>query len=432
MKNYVVITTLNENHEVFATFHKVEDLDIVAKSSLEVIVNNAQELPTHCLAEDMSDRNYPTDNLTVNTIYVFQFDNFDTPVEYGCRDHSSSAEEHLMRTLGFRKCDRCGAWVSPQDCRTGASVYDGTTRLCATCIAREENKNSGVREISQHPYHHSHGRVSVINAPGETFDLTNVKGVGLEMEFNSRSRSYRTRSGKIKATPAFYAIAGDRTRNRHFFCEQDCTVAAEFVSNIFTKQSMYNFDWNILTDQLKLMGNDESIPCVGFHVHLSKAWLGETSREQALNFLKLQYVLKAYENDWLKISGRRPNEMNWCNFYSLDQIERMRTNVLAAQQGCEWYAFSSSHGEALISSGNTIELRIGKSTNDADKIKHYLRLVLGIVENLKNVKFEKIYCMGKLFKLVPSETMNYWRKNGAFLNTIAAENRGIALAQAAA
>lgn len=427
MKNYVVIVTKNTANEIFATFHKVETLDTMAKAMLEVSVNNAQELPTDMLDEDMRDRTYPVQHLTPNTIYVFQFDDFSTTVEYNCATNSDSAEEHLMRLLGFRKCDSCGAWVSPQDIRTRASSWDGTTRLCPTCIANQERANASnpVREISQHPYHHSHGRVSVINAPGENFDLSNVLGLGIEMEFNSHNRSYRTRNGKIKATPAFYAIAGDHTRNRHFFCEQDCTVAAEFVSNIFTKKSMYDFDWNVLTDQLKLMGNDESIPSVGFHVHLSKAWLGENTRDQALNFLKLQYILKAYENDWLKISGRRPNEMGWCSFYSMQSIERMKTSVLNARQGEEWYAFSCSHNDALISSGNTIELRIGKSTNDADKIKHYLRLVLGIVENLKNVRFEKIYCMGRIFKQVPSETMNYWRKNGCFLNTVAAENRGI-------
>ena len=407
MKNYVVITTLDEDMNVFATFHKVESLDILTRLSLESTLSQCEAW----------DGNQPMEH---GKVYYLAADT-ETDIESG------------MRTLGFRRCDRCGSWVTPQDRRSGASTWDGTTRLCPSCVARDEQEQASnpVREISQHPYHHSHGRVSVINAPGENFDLSNVFGLGIEMEFNSRSRSYRTRSGKIKATPAFYAIAGDRTRNRHFFCEADCTVAAEFVSNIFTKKSMYDFDWNILTDQLKLMGNDESIPSVGFHVHLSKCWLGDNSRDQALNFLKLQYILKAYEQDWLKISGRRPNEMNWCQFYSLSSIENMKNEVLRARDGNEWYAFSCSHSDALISSGNTIELRIGKSTNDPDKIKHYLRLVLGIVENLKNVRFEKIYCMSKIFKLVPSETMNYWRKNGAFLNTVAAENRGITVAQAA-
>jgi len=428
MKNYVVIVTLNTANEIFATFHKVEDLDPMAKAMLEVNVNNAQELQLPA----MEARTYDLATLQQNTIYVFQFDAFETPVEYNCGTSAETGEEHVMRTLGFRKCDRCGAWVTPQDRRTGASTYDRVQRLCPSCVASEEQELARNPRITLSGYHTTGHSVRVINGEGETFELDNVKGLGIEMEANASSRSTVVRNNQIKCTDTFYRMSRPGSHNRIFRCEQDCTVAAEIISNVFTKKALYAFDWNILADQLRLMGNDESIANVGFHVHLSKLWLGDTPKEQALNFLKLQYILKAYETDWLKISGRNPNEMGWCSFYSMHQIEDFKRNLESGRyNGCEWHIYPSSHSCALISSGNTIELRIGKSTNDPEKIKHYLRLVLGIVENLKSVRFEKIYCMSKIFKLVPSETMNYWRKNGAFLNTVAAESRGITVAQAA-
>ena len=405
MKNYIVICTLNENHEVFATFHKVESMDVLTRATFELSLSNASAL----------DSDLPTEQ---GKVYYLESD-------------TETELESAMRTLGFRRCDRCNAWVTPQDRRTGASTYDRETgRLCPSCVARAEQETARNPRISLSGYHCTSSNARVINAEGESFTLDNVQGVGIEMEANASTRIVSNNS--FRATDAFYRMARPGSHNRIFRCEQDGTVQAEIISNVFTKKSLYDFDWNILAEQMRFMGNDERIANVGFHVHLSKTWLGTTEKEQALNFLKLQYILKAYESDWLRISGRRPNEMTWCNFYSMSEIENFKRALESGRSaGYEWSIYPSSHGYALIRSGATIELRIGKSTNDGEKIKHYLRLVLGIVENLKNVRFEKIYCMGKIFKLVPSETMNYWRKNGAFLNTVAAENRGITVTQAA-
>lgn len=89
--------------------------------------------------------------------------------------------------------------------------------------------------------------------------------------------------------------------------------------------------------------------------------------------------------------------------------------------------YNMSHGEsgcAFISSGKTVELRIFKSTSDAEKIKHTMALVLNIAENIKNVPFEKIYCFRKMFKTVPEETLRYWRNKGCFLHTYATVKKG--------
>ena len=125
------------------------------------------------------------------------------------------------------------------------------------------------------------------------------------MEVNANERIVR--SGNIKVTEEFYKLATPRSRNRIFRCEEDGTVQAEIISNIFTKKSLYDFDWSILTDELKLLRNDESVANVGFHVHLSKLWLGNDPKTQALNFLKLQYFLKSYEDDFLRMRGRKKN-----------------------------------------------------------------------------------------------------------------------------
>lgn len=425
MKNYVVITTINQANEVFATFHKVETLDPMAKAMLEVSVNNAQELPTDQLAEDMSERVYPFSTLTQNTLYVFQFDAFETPVEYNCSTHSETAEEHLMRLLGFRKCDRCGSWVCPQEIRTGASTWNGNQRLCPSCVAREEQESNNSKRITLGSYHSTRS-FKVWNEDDTLSDiLPDGQYLGIEMEVNGSAVSIRNR--QFKATDDFYSVANPRSRKQVFHCEEDCTVKAEFISNCFTKNSFRVFDWNILTEQTRKMGNDEKYPQVGFHIHLSKTLLGTNEQEQALNFLKLQYVLNKYESDFFKVSGRNSrSEMGYCNFWSLDQIESLKNRVMQSTSGA-WYVMPTSHNSALISSGHTIELRICHSTNDSTRIRHTLELVWNLVENIKNVRWEKLWCLGKLFKLVPSETMNYWRAKGAFLNTAAADVRGMSI-----
>ena len=176
------------------------------------------------------------------------------------------------------------------------------------------------------------------------------------------------------------------------------------------------------------MGNDESVDNVGFHVHLSKLWLGDTPKEQAHNFLKLQYFLKSYEEDFFKMSGRKRDQMGWCSFYEMSDIEDMRDAIISCGDNRNpWSYMPSSHSSALISSGATIEFRIGKSTNDPVKVVNYLKFLLGIVENIKNVPFEKCYCIGKVTRLVPNEVMNYWRQHGCFLNTNATNTRGVTL-----
>lgn len=399
MKNYVVITTLDEDMNVFATFHKTSDMDVLTKLGF------AGNLSTATLWDGTSPMAY-------GTLYYIESDN-------------ESELEPVMRTLGFRRCDVCGAWVTPQDKRTGASTWDGRIRLCPTCLAREEQSANNSKRITLGSYHSTRS-FKVWNEDGTLSDiLADGQYLGIEMEVNGRDVSIRNR--QFKATDEFYAIANPRSRKQVFHCEEDCTVKAEFISNCFTKNSFRAFNWDILTEQTKKMGNDEKYPTVGFHIHLSKTLLGTDEREQALNFLKLQYVLNKYESDFFKVSGRNSrSEMSYCGFWSLDQIENLKNRVLASNSDA-WYCMPSSHSYALISSGRTIELRICHSTNDSERIRHTLELVWNLVENIKNVRWEKLWCLGKLFKLVPSETMNYWRNKGAFLNTMAADTRGMSI-----
>lgn len=422
MKNYVVIAQLTNEGNVFATFHVVEQMDSFAKSTLEAMLANCTELPSVMGTQNsvLSDN-----SLERNKLYKFDFDDFSTDTDYSYATSARSYEEHVMRWLGYRKCDVCCAWVSPQDIRSGLSIYAQGQRKCAACLARENATEENSKRITLGHYH-STSNFKVWNEDNTLSDiLADGQYLGIEMEVNGRNVSIRNR--QFKATDEFYSIANPRSRRQVFHCEEDCTVKAEFISNCFTKNSFRAFNWDILTEQTKKMGNDEKYPQVGFHIHLSKTLLGTNEQEQVLNFLKLQYVLNKYENDFYKVSGRNSrSEMSYCGFWSLDQIESLKTTALTHTSNA-WAYMPHYHNSALISSGHTIELRICHSTNDSDRIKHTLELVWNLVENIKNVRWEKLWCLSKLFKSVPSETMNYWRQKGCFLNTMACDVRGMSI-----
>lgn len=323
----------------------------------------------------------------------------------------------MMRKYGFRKCDGCGDFITPQDIRNNVSTYDCDEhkRLCAKCLNAPTRK----RKISLAGYHESSGQVRVINGENESFDLSNVMGIGIEFEINSHDNIVR--NGKIDCTEDFYREANPHSRNRIWRVEKDCTVKVEFISNVFTKKAFNAYDLNTLVQQALKLHNDESIPEVGLHVHLTKTWLGLAEREQVLNFLKLQYFVKSYEKDFRKICGRKESEMRWCNFLTLEQIQALKQDIA---DGRGWDAVTDYHRYGLINSNNTIEWRFFKSTNDSTRIRMWVDLILAITENIKNVPFEKCYCLNKVLKQVPANVLDYWRQRGAFLSTNAKETRG--------
>ena len=163
----------------------------------------------------------------------------------------------------------------------------------------------------------------------------------------------------------------------HFRVERDCTVSGEIISNVFTKKTLYEFDWSIITDVMKVNKNIEGNDEAGLHVHASKTWLGSNDdpKTQCLNFLKLQYFMKSYEEDFLKMSGRKRERMGYCQFFSHSEIENMKSYITRYDN--PWGYMPCSHGGgrgcALNNSGKTIEFRIGRNTNDPERIKHYLR-----------------------------------------------------------
>lgn len=371
------------------------------------------------------------------------FDNYRNPnvrfmwksVDYIDASHIDPNVNTLLHYVGFRHCDVCGALVKPQDCRSGLSVFHRGKRYCAKCNNQRlaDQNVAPTTVVRVHGYHCS-GNPVVLNYGSENYDLNNVKGIGIEMEVNGSDVDDHVGDGEMEVLSEYARTCeGSHPAFRH---EEDCTVAVELISNVMTLEYFRHYDWELFTRNLKFLGNDEGYKVVGHHVHLSKLWFGDTPKKQALNWLKFVMFMTKYKQDFANISGRDANldsrDWDYCSFASDSQIKGWYDRVVAlpddaTEYECSWFmeVGHGSEGCAAIASKHTYEIRIGHSTNDPEKIRHWVELLVGIAVATNTVPYGKIYCLGKMLKAVPTETRKYWNSKGAFLRTSAEEVRGI-------
>lgn len=359
-------------------------------------------------ATEITEYDTSRDDLESGKIYYFE------------TEHDANAE-YFFRNMGARKCDDCGKWIAPQDIHTSVWDREESKRRCATCVSIYENNRPKTLKVFS--YHCCNYDLILKKLENEEMTMANAKAIGIEMEICSSASTSITRGDKIKCTDVFYKENKDSKRVWHMEYDGSLSNGVEFISQPMSFAYAKAYDWSNLTNQMKHLQCNDSHRGSGFHVHVSKLCFGDDEKTQALNALKLYYVMAIYQNDFLKVSGRKLNEMHYCRFLSEDEVINIKNNI-ARRQSSYFSALPYCHDTCIINSGKTIEIRIFKSTSDEARLKHTLALVMGIVENIQNVPFEKIYCMRKLFKNVPQETMAYWRQKGAFLHTYANTKKG--------
>ena len=396
MARYLVLASKDAQSNIQATWTDTTTMGLLELVQVNAVKSQATEIN---ITTERSE-------LECNKVYYFESD-----VE--------SHAETMFRMLGARKCDDCGKWIAPQDIHT--SVWDGEKRRCATCLIVYENNRPKTLKVFS--YHCCNYDLILKKLENEEMTMANAKAIGIEMEICSSASTSITRGDKIKCTDVFYKENKDSKRVWHMEYDGSLSNGVEFISQPMSFAYAKAYDWSNLTNQMKHLQCNDSHRGSGFHVHVSKLCFGDDEKTQALNALKLYYVMAIYQNDFLKVSGRKLNEMHYCRFLSEDEVINIKNNI-ARRQSSYFSALPYCHDTCIINSGKTIEIRIFKSTSDDARLKHTLALVMGIVENIQNVPFEKIYCMRKLFKNVPQETMTYWRQKGAFLHTYANTKKG--------
>ena len=352
-------------------------------------------------------------------------------------DSDTRVFARLLRILRFRVCDRCGRWLSP----TGldqASTWDRQRqeRVCNEC-----RENS--REIRVCGYHGDGSTVagaestrgdngstySLLAAEGET-EETKKLTVGFELEASNPRRSLTGGNGTFEATPEYYRIRS------HFKHERDGSLSSggvEFVSQVLTlKYFRENRDVEAVCDQARTLGADDRDPRSGLHVHVSKAFLGDTPEEQAETACKAEAFLLKYQSDCLALCGRDPAQMGYCRFSTSVDVDRLFERVKAAKEAGEdpfgrLLDLGNSHSRAINfrGKGPTVEMRIFKSTTDPVAVRDAVEFTVALFQGLRKTPFKKIYALGKVLRYVPEGTLARLRSKGIFCRTQAAgEVRG--------
>lgn len=392
MKNYLILAA-KTNNKIEASLLCKDQTPSVMQTTYDSIVSSATLINGSSLEE--------------GKIYYFE------------HDENGGTLEQVLRFVGFRMCDLCHKWIAPQDLRD--EQYQGNNiRYCDACLENQPKR------LKVHSYHSTSDELKFYQLDNETMTDSSFKGWGIEMEADNNRGNMRSRDGYIKCTDAFYRESRSRKKMWRLETDGSLNYGVEFISNCMSTQFLKSYDFSILTDQMKLIGADDTCSTSGFHLHASKLHFGDDKTTQAINALKLYYVMSIYQNDFLKVSGRKANQMSYCQFLEKEKVENFKNRIKSAvASGSDPFnQLPRYHDTCIITSGATIEVRIFKSTSDPIRLKHTLNLMVGIIENIKNVSWEKIYVMKKLFNKVEPETMQYWRKQGCFLNTYASTQKG--------
>lgn len=328
----------------------------------------------------------------------------------------------VMRFLGFRRCDNCRKWIAPQDLNTH-SVYNRETqrRICGVCAnASISGADTTMETASYHGGLHRNIDENGVSRSGIPSDFM---GYGIELEMISRTPNEVFRNGTFTISQAFkaYNTQGDLI-NAKWKTERDGSLdgrGVEFISSAIDYRHIGSFADNLLPlmRQLEDMQYVES-NLAGLHIHTSKLLYGSTEQEQALNVAKVALFMAKYENDWRKLSRR--NNFTYCQIPSENVVNRWISDLKNGTiNNCRFLALNGRGALHHSTNTQTIEFRIFKSTGDLATLKHTILLVDGIVKNIKNVPINKIYCLSRTLKLVPTETLSFWRSKGCFLSTIA-------------
>lgn len=409
MKNYNLLVTKNNNNYIANLFNKDNNNNITTLLLLTYVNNdNVKIIDGDDLSLTMSEWTRMVDNLEEGKILILQ---------------STALIEWAMRNIGFKKCDSCGCWIAPQD--IAESMYCGNNiRYCKHCA---EIKFKNLYAIS---CYHGDSTIKYLQCDDETMTQENFKGYGFEIEIdNYNKRLYVTKNGTkyAKVTDKFYELNG-KNRKTHFKFESDGSLSNgyEIISHVMSEEYLRQLDFKIITDYMIEAGHDNSVTSAGIHLHASKSLLGESSQEQVINFLKLQYFMTIYKQDFIKLSKRNESSMHYCSFYNYESVKEYAKRVKENRLNYSdlWTYIPASHSYALISSGKTIEIRIFRSVADPIWIKNCFLLFAGIINNIASVPFNKIYCMKRMFKGVDEDVIRYFRNQGIFMHTYASEQRG--------
>lgn len=401
VSNYIMVVAIAPTKVESRLFKKGDAIDEVFGDAIEAI--DGVEF------ESVSMRHPRDESIREERTYYYRFD------EIG-RD-----EEDLMRYYGYRKCDGCGKWLTPQQVRDESTYMGNGIRYCGLCYANRMAQDHQSAKPTIHCYHDSRDEevIYYFGAFGKRAVRADDIGVGIEMEFDGRSverdECEFLKSFKKEVDNGEWRFENDGSLDNGFEC----------ISNVWSIATVKSKDFKPLARQLQEWGADDEYYSSGFHIHISCGILGDDPEDQKENMLKLKCFLKEYWGDFVKMSGRDEDRMAYCSCPTQSQLESNARDL-----GCSYKdmmdIYRVSHGSqgcALICDGPTIEWRIFKSSSNAERISMIINFVIDLSANIGSVKWEDIYVLRKVLLNQDEAVLRYWRNNGCFCRSHAVDGK---------
>lgn len=235
-------------------------------------------------------------------------------------------------------------------------------------------------------------------------DKPSFKGLGIELEVDGCGYSDR----KPSCEHVLELIDSDN--NEIYFCEDgSLDTGFENITMPHDEDAFWSMDWEGILKSLSDDGwkSHDTSTC-GLHIHVSRAWFGDSYDEQMENIYK---VLAFYERNWttlLKMSRRTgANGTHYAERYlGCGQLPTMKTIKKIKP--------STRYRTVNLMNQYTVEYRLGRGTLNYRTFKAWIDFHMAITKNAKNISWEEIDNIGMWLYGITEETKAYLSEKDLF------------------
>lgn len=236
--------------------------------------------------------------------------------------------------------------------------------------------------------------------------------LGVELEVDNTSGDYDNRL-IYNAAESILDNYGEQLYLKH---DGSLTRGFEIVTHPCTLDYHYNnFEWSEIMDICKngtLRSHDTST--AGLHIHLSRAFFGDTQEIQDLHISKLIILVsKFYDSHLLKFSRRQQSELRWCSNPSIDYEDTDDENTIIDKM--KQLKSKGRYVAVNLENANTIEFRLFKGTLNLTTFMASLQLVVEISRYAMRTELKNIptTCWRDIFDYTEFEELkNYLNERG--------------------
>ena len=148
----------------------------------------------------------------------------------------------------------------------------------------------------------------------------------------------------------------------------------------------------------------------GLHVHLSRAYFGETELAQKDNLSNLVYFYDRYYDELFKASRRRWGQCDhYCHKSGFAHAREIRRH-LNIEHGHIWDRYCAVN----LSNYPTVEIRLGRGTLRYESFDAWIDMTVVIAQNICDIGWTDLNNPKNVLEGIKPETVEYLKSRNAF------------------